>query len=42
MQINNLHKRKIFLTTLNAGIQTIATGFQSVSFRDPFLPFSQD
>jgi len=26
--IKNLDKRKIFLTTLNAGIQTIATGFE--------------
>ena len=27
-QIKNIEKRKIFLTTLNAGIQTIATGFE--------------
>lgn len=28
MQIKNIDKRKVFLTTLNAGIQTIATGFE--------------
>jgi len=28
IHIKNLDKRKIFLTTLNAGIQTIATGFE--------------
>lgn len=28
MQIKNISKRKVFLTTLNAGIQTIATGFE--------------
>lgn len=28
MQIKNIDKRKVFLTILNAGIQTIATGFE--------------
>lgn len=28
MQIKNIDKRKVFLMTLNAGIQTIATGFE--------------
>lgn len=28
MQIKTIDKRKVFLTTLNAGIQTIATGFE--------------
>lgn len=28
MRIKNIDKRKVFLTTLNAGIQTIATGFE--------------
>lgn len=28
MHIKNLDKRKVFLTTLNAGIETIATGFE--------------